>query len=622
MSTESGTPPSEKSWRCFTCREGLLVTHRATWRNSGLPQVSPSHNLPDSSLKDDEQLREPPLSIELDDEEIADLISAHSPLAIAATFSGPPQDKTTNQDFAVSAVLRGPSDQPWAFAAVADGVSMKTFWPARAARISALIAFRVVRRAVRAGFSFDDEQLNQMRIELARELLVALRRDQKTLKEEIDLHPEGWTHKVYREHIDNDAYWYNSTLLVACLGYTQGFLLWAGDGGISILKTAHPGAPTEETVPLTSTDDLTVGTFVSLNVTDSQFSIGRISYLPVPGTVEVCLASDGVDRTLQRENLTYRQLSKDLRDPLQARKRLKQLASRPGRELDNYSFAWIVGPPPPVFEGDQVEPLSGARAVAEPQSSWSDGDPHEISLPKKPEEESVKPFFMPNEPQAPRAPVVLRTRWIGLASLALTFVIGLLVGTFIGHLPLPLGRTKVQKNPHNPKVKTSLTIKVPETILIPQKPIFPLLIADADRAALDAGNLSLSAKKQILEWAQFLERQPTTSKIYSVVVYAQREKLNDRQNCQRNAKFAESRAKTLVRHLKEMITTTEAARHLDPQGHYDVCDIPAGVADLRSLEARRAVLTEDVPVCDCNNEPQVSKKKLRNEKSVSRQEVR
>lgn len=63
------------------------------------------------------------------------------PRGVAATYFGPPQEKASNEDFALSAIIRATDGTFYSFAAVADGVSTRTFWAARAARLSCLTAY-------------------------------------------------------------------------------------------------------------------------------------------------------------------------------------------------------------------------------------------------------------------------------------------------------------------------------------------------------------------------------------------------------------------------------------------------------------------------------------------------
>jgi hypothetical protein len=602
-------PEPQESWLCFTCREGLWVTHRTTWQSRGKGgNGGPGYFLPDLTLTSDRVLQEPPLSLTLTDREIAEVLTPHQRLAVAATSFGPPQDKLSNEDFALSAVIQGPECRPWAFATVADGVSIKTFWAARASRLSALAAFRVVSKAVHAGFGCDDQQLNDLREKLVRELRETLRRDQEILKESVRLYPQGWDPNLYKSFIKNDTYWYNSTLLVACIGPVEGFLLWAGDGGICVAKTPGRTAQREVTLPLRSTEDMTVDTFVSLGVASDQFRVARISYPAGVGKVEVFLASDGVDRTLQREFLSYEKLPA-LTEPSSARNLLQELAARPGGEVDNYSLARLTGPPPKTFQW-VPSPIASActtnlsrvreeERVPVPSPPAIQVKSSAPSIPAATSSTEVEPVSAETMPRSRRAKTEPRLLIIG-------FVVGLIVGLTIDRIPFLIKRRDGAKsprvveaprqkpglqgdnrNPGNAELNSSVTAS-------------PILIMKDQVALLDTGNMPPALIPAVKEWAKFLELQ-ASGKRFSIVVYAKREKLNNRRNCELNARIAESRAKTFAHYLG-MAATLEAKKRFDPRGRFNVCTPPAGVVDLRSDDARRAVLIDMPPDCKCSLE--------------------
>ncbi|PWC82493.1 hypothetical protein TSH100_23625 [Azospirillum sp. TSH100] len=296
--------------------------------------------------EEDSVADEPPLHLQLTDEEVADLRRDPGAAAAAATWYGPAdQDKTSNQDFALTARLCvGGKD--FLFAAVADGVSTRTFWAARTARIACLVAFRVIRDRMRTAPIFSEADLADMRRGLASALRVELEADRRHLLAE-NVIPAGWSVEVFRRHLDRSEHWYNSTLLLAVLSQEKGFLLFAGDGGINVVKKAA-GVPAEVRVPLASTEALAISSFVSLAVSEADFQAAWLSDIGTLSRVDVILASDGVDRTLQRrhpeaKHPDYRCL--DLASSAAIRKEMLVLAGGPDRELDNYSLARLTWPP-------------------------------------------------------------------------------------------------------------------------------------------------------------------------------------------------------------------------------------------------------------------------------------
>jgi hypothetical protein len=598
----SSTPDS--TWLCFTCREGLRVDRRIVEADNSLGDGGQSYFLPDPSINDEEVLKEPSLAPRLTDEEICELTSPHPKIAVAATFTGPPQDKTQNQDFSLTAVLRGPRNEPWAFATVADGVSTKTFWPARASRISALTAFQTVRRAICSGFDGSDEQLDKLRHDLANNLLRNLRRDQELLQKK-EFHPQGWAPNVYRDYIGHSEYWYNSTLLAACLGPREGFVLWAGDGGIHILKDGGK----QDTTALQSTDDLAVGTFVSLKVTSAQFRIARISYPRRSGRVEVYLASDGVDRTLQRESLTYGEIEA-LEDPRQARELLHRLAVLPGSELDNYSLAWLSGPSPKSFDWRSVQPLpkkAKEGSVPIPRDPSRQEAPPE--LPASSEPPLISPAAHPTPavqqpPPPPASSASSSSRRRSAALLIVGFVCGLLVALTLDRQFLMATKKEDDPSPGQPEQPplvdplVGLREKTPDELPNSVAPTQPavILTQEKDRTAMASGTLSPALSTSLGSWAQFLEHQPAGKKYY-VVVYGRRTSMNDPRDCIKEFNRAKARSKLLTGKLAK--ASPKVRERLDPKGLANVCTPPAGLDNLLTTDAVRAILTDAPPDCTC-----------------------
>jgi hypothetical protein len=348
-STEPPIKPGEPAsptgrWSVYGCKQGVRV--------QGPGPVSAAVDssraikplfLPSRATTDDPDLQELPL-LHLEEDEVADLVQLERSRGLAATHYGPPQDKDHNQDFALVAELRDVDGSPWHFAAVADGVTTKTFWPARSARITSLVAFRTVRSFLQECSPDGTEgMLVELRRRLSQDLRSALDDDQKEIARHPDQTPKDWNGETYRSVNQNRAFWYNTTLLVACLGPARGFLIWAGDGGIRLLKVPRSGRA-ELTTVLESTPSLEIDSYVSLSVSSESFRAAWIGYPNEGGLgqVTVVLATDGVDRTLQRSGGTYQELigsgSKDLTTALE------RLAALPVAERDNFGLAWIASP--------------------------------------------------------------------------------------------------------------------------------------------------------------------------------------------------------------------------------------------------------------------------------------
>lgn len=330
MTSFSTSNAPAREWSCYPAYHGLLLRERSAGEGDVYLPAADDRPVPGN---------EPPLSFALTDEEMAALTQDHSAAtlnaAVAATIYGPAnQDKQSNEDFAIATVVDG----DWAFAALADGVTQKTFWAARTARIACLVAFRTFRRFVQSSDGTTDQSLTNFRTELATALQQALAGERRHLLERAAV-PPRFDEDLYRRVRGRDDLWFNSTLLVAALGEYCGFVLWAGDGGIVVKKTYRDGTPPEEKVALTSTDDVSLATHVGLSVTPNQFTLRRLDYQNL-SHIEVFLASDGVDRTLQQHARTYPRLA--LSTGANARAALDTLALLEGAAPDNFSVARIA----------------------------------------------------------------------------------------------------------------------------------------------------------------------------------------------------------------------------------------------------------------------------------------
>jgi hypothetical protein len=280
-------------------------------------------------------LRQPPLALSLDQDHVAALLGAERQGSFAATIFGPPQDKQHNEDFALAAALIDRKGQDHAFVAVADGVSLKTFWPERASRISCFVALQVMNDYVSLEPSYSLEDIEMLRRVLSTRLKQALQSDHERLVIEGAV-PIDWDRDSFEKHRGSELYWYNSTLLLALVGPNTAILLWSGDGSIHLAKQ-YFGAKTENTWPLRSTDDMSVSNVVSL-AGPILFSGGRIEATKDMKSLTITLYSDGPDRTLQRNGDPF-DLFANVTSSDRMAKVLKQLTTFKGREVDNYSAA-------------------------------------------------------------------------------------------------------------------------------------------------------------------------------------------------------------------------------------------------------------------------------------------
>jgi protein phosphatase 2C-like protein len=307
----------------------------------------------------DTLLNQPALGLQLSQDEAEKLIADTTAAAgaIAATDIGPVgQDKESNQDFALAAtirVVRGGAPAVYQFAAVADGVTTRTLWPERSARLAAFAAWRVARRHVEDNRNFSHEAFDGFRDALVREIKHCLECDIAMLIEAGTI-PAGWARDTYAQCKGRRELWYNSTLHVALVGPDAGFVLSCGDGGLVVRKREN--GETKSVVLVRSTDDISVSGIVSLAPNSMRFSQTRIAINPET-SVDIIIATDGVDRSLRRDagndDESFDPYGAEFVSSLAPKTfkglvdtRLGQIATR---EIDNISSAVLHWPPPTVL---------------------------------------------------------------------------------------------------------------------------------------------------------------------------------------------------------------------------------------------------------------------------------
>jgi hypothetical protein len=331
------------------CKQGMIALSSA--RAAELLEmakhsdVTVTHNdgfLLPSCRNEDILLRQPPLAFHLENKELIELTRRGNFWPVAATCYGPPQDKSRNEDAALSAVISSGGGGKYAFAAVADGVSTRTFWPERASKLACLAAYKTVRNLIvnENIFIVPDFALI-IRDMLSQSIKNALLKDKEAVLSS-NVTPPDWSPDLYFSNICRDDLWYNSTLLVSCLGNEVGVVFWLGDGGVRIIKSVGGFSNNSRAAThLQSTDSLEISSYVSLQ-NEIQFSGGAINFDGF-SNIQVFLATDGVDRTLQRNGeIAYENLK--LEKSLLACATLKEVWSMPCAEVDNYSIARICWP--------------------------------------------------------------------------------------------------------------------------------------------------------------------------------------------------------------------------------------------------------------------------------------
>lgn len=372
-------------WEAFVCRTGLLLRNR----NGAAKDLVVSGTLlrPSvdvvllSSSTDDYVVDNVPLAITLREEEVADLRQTTETIAAATAFGPAGQEKASNEDFALASCSKDAAGRDVAIGIVADGVSTKTFWPARSARIATLVAYRTVREAAKSNLLSNPDSLTATRNRLVADLRAALRADQAALLR-LGALPPGWDPQLFKAHSNRDSLWYNTTLLVGALTADHGLLMFSGDGALLINRHSLTGPP-ELLEPLRSDENLAIRTFVSLGVTEADFEMRTVTLPDAAQRLDILIASDGVDRTLSRkfgtENSARSYLSLDLRNSVAASACLDQMAHWPEAVVDNLSvvrLTWPLGlvwPAALQSPGEAVTEQQGAPQTAETSATFAQG---------------------------------------------------------------------------------------------------------------------------------------------------------------------------------------------------------------------------------------------------------
>ena len=357
----------QDDWPVFVCRQGAFLfdprahfpvdPEEAKVAYSTVQGVRERGYVVLPGCRDKDQLLDqPPLGLRFSQAEAEKLIqdTGLSAGVLAATDIGPALDKASNQDFALAATIRLPhGDAVYQFAAVADGVTSRTLWPERSARLAVFAAWRAARRHLELGRGFSHDDFEKFRQSLVDTIRAALERDMAMLSapEYAKVVPAGWAPDTYEQFKSRRDLWYNSTLLVALVGAEAGFVATCGDGGLVVRKRV--GDETKSTVLVHSTDDLSVTGVVSLSSDALQFRQTRIA-LPTDSSIELVMSTDGVDRSLRRafgpDKTDQDPYGAEFSMIASARSLntliLSELDRIEGREIDNLSVAVLRWPCP------------------------------------------------------------------------------------------------------------------------------------------------------------------------------------------------------------------------------------------------------------------------------------
>jgi hypothetical protein len=343
---------------------------------------------------------EPPLPVELLPDEIRELQDER---VVVATHFGPKaqeKEKASNEDFALGGVLRLGRQGETAFVAIADGVSTRTFWAARTARIACLTTYKTARRLLENGLDLGrPDSVAEIAEALAPAIEDSLKADAQRL-ESAGTVPAGWNPVTYQKYKSDRSLWYRSTLLFGLAGQRGSVIGYVGDGGIrTLIVPERRGEQPVEKCILQAEDDGQLSNYVSIGFTAAEIRRGHFVHEGRAAT-HVLFASDGLDKTLRSFQRPGAEAWSRYRDvPLATRAEgfgfLGEISAREGADMDNFSIARLSWPlasrwpawrqePPSRWRysgGSAREPTSGAPTTLGAPSE--NGDAGEASSGKR-----------------------------------------------------------------------------------------------------------------------------------------------------------------------------------------------------------------------------------------------
>ena len=354
--------------RAYLRRHGIAIEpnsadHQASAADGAL------HLLPNSAAADLPVEDRVPIHLHL---ECDDLSNFERGECYAVTHFGPAglaSDKAQNEDFALAGVIDGPNG-PVSFGIVADGVTSKTFWAARASRLATFAAYETVKACVAVGWQpalGGPEEIDPFVQRLCETIEQRFLEDRAALVS-ADATPLTWDATLYRRHRNQPTFWYQTTLLVVVIGASGGWFVFCGDGGATRLFSDGQTV-TDAKVALESPDTVELPAAVTIGVTPRRFK--RIFFRPPPAdqSVHVVLSSDGIDRSLKNKRTQVSDLdyaSLDLSSRSAAQSTIEDIARWPEADRDNMSMAHVCYPPDASWPGRGRAPVDVHRPEPEP----------------------------------------------------------------------------------------------------------------------------------------------------------------------------------------------------------------------------------------------------------------
>ena len=344
-------PPADAAPWTLRCTHHGLV---ATSPDGQMVDIPRSPTAPSRSVL----AGEPPIALQLRADQIEEIGTETLPdvplRATAATAFGPDgqDNKVQNEDFAVASCAMRACGEPWAIAALADGVSAKTFWGGRASRIAGLVAWQVVCEwlDVHGGPTRPpDAAIRELISTLTDEVVQAYLRDQVVLRV-AGTTPGRWSPAAYSRFRERDALWFNTSLQIGMLGLRWGLVLHCGGGGIRVTRPSSGDRPTTQTL-LRTHGDGRPRPHLSLDPSTADFKPTWIAdKAGLEGgndaAVTIAMATDGVENTWRRMRAgthdlgPFRPLSADV-GPHAAALRINHLLRHEHVDTDNHSLALL-----------------------------------------------------------------------------------------------------------------------------------------------------------------------------------------------------------------------------------------------------------------------------------------
>ena len=299
-----------------------------------------------------------PACIEVDNNDLKNL-QCTNPENFSFTHYGPEgQDKTTNQDFALSGRYFDGEEISARFGIVADGISNGFAFPQRGAQISCFVAYKVLknfhRRKVISGQHINDGDVQDLRKELVEEIALAFHEDHEFLRMNF-VGPQHISPRVWNEYFRGDPRrWYGNTLIVSYVSCHGALVLYSGDGGILLLKDG------KDLKEIQRSEEGAISQFIKF---DASTSMIRGACIEFEDYAEIITVTDGVDRTFQLNEMPLHdefKIGRNLPDIIAT---ISDLANSFSGEIDvdNYSISRIFFGDDPQFERLQCD--DGAKII-------------------------------------------------------------------------------------------------------------------------------------------------------------------------------------------------------------------------------------------------------------------